>query len=395
MQRPGTRRSLFTRSSLTRRSLLTQSSLTRRSLLTQSSLTRRSLLTQSSLTRRSWIKILNTSALALAAQRAWSQEASSAKDNPVFSSDVKVVNVLASVRTKSGDIVANLTKDDFILTEDGRPQTIKYFSRETNLPLILGLLVDTSGSQRNVLEEEGTASYRFIDKVLREDLDKTFLAHFDFDTELLQDLTSSKDKLRAALENMEVPGMGNRRRGGYGGGGGGRGGGRGQNAGGGGTTLYDAVYLAADEVMRKQQGRKAVVLLTDGVDHGSQTTMNTAIEQAQRADTLIYSIMFEGEEGGGSMFGPFGPIPVGGGENGYKVLQKMSRETGGGFFEVSRKMSIDAIYKRIEEELRSQYSIGYSPDRPPAGGGFRAISLKARRKELVVQARQGYYPVEP
>ncbi len=330
---------------------------------------------------RSRRSFLTTSALALATRRVWAQDAQ--KDNPVFSSGVRVVNVLATVRTKAGEIVGNLTKDDFILTEEGHPQTIRYFSRETNLPLILGLLVDTSGSQRNVLDEEGTASYKFIDKVLREDQDKTFLAHFDFDTELLQDLTQSKEKLRRSLANLETPDMW--RRGRIGGGAGG---------GGGGTTLYDAVYLAADEVMRTQQGRKAVVLLTDGVDHGSRVSISTAIEQAQRADTLIYSIMFEGEESGGGRFGPFGIAPMGGGGNGFKVLQKMSRETGGGFFEVSRKMSIDAIYKRIEDELRNQYSIGYTPDQPAAGGGYRAISLKARRKDLVVQARQGYYPVD-
>ncbi len=152
-------------------------------------------------------------------RRAWADE-----DPAKFSSDVKVVNVLASVRTKSGDIVANLTKDDFVLMEDGRPQTIKYFSRETNLPLILGLLVDTSGSQRNVLEEEETASYRFLEKVLREEIDKTFLAHFDFDTELLQDLTSSKQKLQTALDDMLTSGPGRRRGFSPGGGYGGRGG---------------------------------------------------------------------------------------------------------------------------------------------------------------------------
>src|SRR6185437_3519255 len=313
--------------------------------------------------------------VAAASRRGWADE-----DPAIFSSDVKVVNVLASVRTKGGDIVANLTKDDFVLTEDGRPQTIRYFSRETNLPLILGLLVDTSGSQRNVLEEEETASYRFLDKVLREEVDKTFLAHFDFDTELLQDLTSSKEKLKTALDDMLTPGPG-RQRGGYGG--------RGRGGGGGGTTLYDAVYLAADEVMKKQQGRKAVILLTDGVDHGSMTSMSNAIEQAQRAATLIYSIMFKGEEGGRGLFNLPGPAI----EDGYKTLQKMSRETGGGFFEVSRKMNIDAIYKRIEEELRSQYSIGYTPNLPPSGGGYRKISLAARQKNLVVQARQGYYPI--
>ena len=342
-------------------------------------------------TRRFFV---NMTALGLAARRLRAQDA---KDNPVFSSDVKVVNILATVRTKGGEIVADLTKDDFLLSEDNRSQTIKYFSRETNLPLVLGLLVDTSGSQRNVLGEEETASYRFLDKVLREDLDKTFLAHFDYDTELLQDLTSSKEKLRRALENMEVPEPGGRRAGGGGGyggygGRGGRGGRGGGAGGGGGTTLYDAVYLAADEIMRHQQGRKAVILLTDGVDHGSRESMSDSIEQAQRADTLIYSIMFEGEEGGG--FGIRG-LPVDAGPDGNKVLQKMSRETGGGFFQVSRKLSIDAIYKRIEEELRSQYSLGYTPDVPPtSGGAFRTISLKTRRRDLVVQARQGYYPAD-
>lgn len=335
---------------------------------------------------------LTASSLALAGAALRAQE------SPTFSSAVKVVSVLATVRTKSGDIVANLTKDDFLLSENGQPQTIKYFSRETNLPLILGLLVDTSGSQRNVLGEEQTASFRFLDKVLREDLDKTFLAHFDFDTELLEDLTSSKEKLRRALATLEMPSQFGRRgaMGGPGGGpGGGRGGGRmgGRGGGGGGgTTLYDAVYLGADEIMRHQDGRKAMILLTDGVDHGSKLSLDSSIESAQRADTLVYSILFDGEEGGGGLFGRVGPIDLG--TDGKKVLQKMSRETGGGFFEVSRRQNIDAIYKRIEEELRSQYSIGYTPDPPPSGAGFRTISIKARRRDLVVQARQGYYPSE-
>ncbi|HVY95150.1 MAG TPA: VWA domain-containing protein, partial [Bryobacteraceae bacterium] len=197
-------------------------------------------------TRRSF---LGVGALALTARGAESPQ------NPTFSSDVRVVNVLATVRTKDGEIVNNLTQDDFILSEDHRPQKIRYFSRETNLPLTLGLLVDTSGSQLNVLDEEMTASYHFFDRVLREGTDRTFLAHFDFDTELLQDLTSSKIALNRALDRMHPS------RGGWG-------------RHGGGTALYDAVYLAGDEVLKKQQGRKAVVLLTDGVDHGSKVTLN-------------------------------------------------------------------------------------------------------------------------
>ncbi|HVW08991.1 MAG TPA: VWA domain-containing protein [Bryobacteraceae bacterium] len=315
---------------------------------------------------RPWTRRSFLGALALAAH------AAERPQDPTFSSDVKVVNVLASVRTKDGTIVSDLTQDDFILAEDNRLQKIRYFSRETNLPLILGLLVDTSGSQINVLDEEVTASYHFLDRVLREGTDRTFLAHFDFDTELLQDLTTSKAALNRALDNMQPSRGGWRQRGG-------------------GTTLYDAVYLAGDEVLKKQQGRKAVVILTDGVDHGSKVTLNDAIEHAERADIIIYSIMFEGDEpggNGGGMLGPFGPLPV----SGYKILQKMARETGGGFFEVSRKRSIDEIYRRIEEELRSQYSIGYTPDPPAADPRYRTIELKTHRKGLVVQARKGYYP---
>ena len=210
-----------------------------------------------------------------------------------FSTDVKVVSVLATVRDKQGKIVTDLAKDDFDLSEDSRAQVIRYFSRETDLPLTLGLLVDTSGSQRAVLGEERDASRRFVEKVVRPDRDQTFLIHFDHDTELLQDLTNSKDKLERALDQVELaqdgrPQMRRSGGGGYPGGGGG-----GRQAG---TTLYDAILLASDELMKKQAGRKAFILLTDGVDNGSKVRLFEAIESAQRADTLVYSIYFTGEE---------------------------------------------------------------------------------------------------
>lgn len=332
-----------------------------------------------------------------------------------FSTDVKVVNVLATVRDKQGKIVSDLTKDDFDLAEEGRPQTIRYFSRETDLPLTLGLLVDTSTSQRRVLGEERDASRRFVEKVLREDRDQTFLIHFDHDTELLQDLTSSRSKLERALDQLELPddarpqmrgggsgypGSG----GGYPGGGYPGGGARGRRSNLPGTTLYDAVLLASDELMRKRQGRKALILLTDGVDNGSKVPLYQAIESAQRADTLVYSILFSGEEGqqpisfGGGGFG--GGRRRGGGfpqaqrerPDGKRVLEQISRETGGGFFEVSKKLSIDQIYDRIEEELRNQYSLGFSPEKSDAGSGFRKISVTVKQKGMIVQTRQGYYP---
>jgi VWFA-related protein len=346
---------------------------------------------------------------AAAAGIAFGQDSNSGPDTK-FSTDVKVVSVLATVRDKQGKIISDLTKDDFDLAEDGRPQKIKYFSRETDLPLTLGLLVDTSLSQRQVLGEERDASHRFVEKVLREDRDQTFLIHFDHDTELLQDLTPSRAKLERALDELELPqdSRPQLRGGGYPGGGGGYPGG-GYPSGGGrrsnqpGTTLYDAILLASDELMKKRQGRKAFILLTDGVDNGSKTPLYQAIESAQRADTLVYSIYFTGQESQPQMpFGGYGGGRHRGGglppvrqqtqrPDGKKILQQISRETGGGYFEVSHKTSIDEIYDRIEEELRNQYSLGYSPD-SDAGSGFRRILVTVKQKNMVVQTRQGYYP---
>ena len=314
-----------------------------------------------------------------------------------FSTDVKVVNVLATVRNKQGQIVKDLTKDDFVLEEDGRPQTIRYFSRETDLPLTLGLLIDTSGSQRQVLGQERSASARFVDQVIRENKDMAFVIHFDFETELLQDLTASRKLLRQAIQNVEPPQLQRRQQGG----GGGYPGGGQQGRRNGGTVLYDAVLLASDELMRKQSGRKALIILTDGVDTGSKVSINEAIESAQRSETLIYSILFYDEQAYGQQGGPMmggrrrgGPpirIPVQSHPDGKKILQRMSRETGGGFFEVSRKVPIEETFERIQEELRSQYSIGYSSDKPNAGAGFRSIRLNTTQKNLIVQTRDKYY----
>jgi VWFA-related protein len=325
------------------------------------------------------------------------------QQTPTFSSDVKVVNVLATVRDKHGQIVSNLTKDDFKLEEDGRPQTIRYFAKETDLPLTLGLLVDTSPSQRRVLEQERIASYAFLEHLMREDKDKAFVIHFDWEIELLQDLTSSRKKLNAALENLDNPKF--EQSGGPGSSG------SGGHHRGGGTTLYDAVFLASDELMQKQQGRKALIILSDGVDTGSRLTLTRAIEAAQRANTLVYSILFSDREayGNGGFGGHMGGMGGGmgrpggmgrGGPVGYpqqshpdgkKVMEQISRETGGRFFEVSKKQSIDQIYASIEEELRNQYSLGYSPDKADAAPGYRKIHLTTTQKDLVVQARDGYY----
>jgi VWFA-related protein len=341
--------------------------------------------------------------------------AANSPDQPVttMSVKVKVVNVLATVRDKHGKIVNSLTKDDFTLTEDGRPQSLKYFSRETDLPLTLGLLVDTSMSQRRVLSEERDASESFLAQVLREDKDKAFVIHFDREVELSQDLTSSHEQLRSALESLQTPQF-DRTSGGGGSSSPGSGPGRGSGRHGGGTLLYDAVYLASAEMMQKQPGRKAVIVLSDGVDMGSKKSLEAAIESAQRANTIVYSILFKDDEayGNGGGFGRTGiSIPgmggpgmgrggMGGGRggprrfpeehaDGKKVLERISRETGGRLFQVSKKEPVNQIYSQIQEELRNQYSLGYTPN--ATGPGYHKIQVAATKKDLIVQARDGYY----
>jgi VWFA-related protein len=336
-----------------------------------------------------------------------------------MSVQVNVVNVLATVRDKHGKIVPNLSQTDFVLTEDGRPETIHYFTKESDLPLTLGLLVDTSLSQRRVLDQERSASHSFLNQMVREDKDKAFVIHFDREVELLQDLTGSREKLEEALDALQTPELKRAST---------TGGsdpddpdqrsGRGQGHFGGGTLLYDAVYLASAELMKKQQGRKALIVLSDGVDHGSKESLETAIETAQRADTVVYSILFKDDEmnqgqrggfsipgmGGGGMGGPMGGGGRGNGRgrggqqpqesrpDGKKILERISKETGGRLFEVSKKEPIDQIYSQIEEELRNQYSLGYTPDRKAEDApGYRKILLTTSQKDLTVQTRQGYY----
>ena len=342
--------------------------------------------------------------------------AANSADEPAttLSVKVKVVNVLATVRDKHGKIVNGLTKNDFTLTEDGRPQSLKYFARETDLPLTLGMLVDTSMSQRRVLSEERDASESFLAQVLREEQDKAFVIHFDHEVELLQDLTASHEQLRTALESLQTPEFTRTSNGGGGSGGPGSGQGRGSGRRGGGTLLYDAVYLASNEMMLKQPGRKAVIVLSDGVDMGSKESLETAIESAQRSNTIVYSILFKDDEAYGNGGGGFGrtgiSIPgmggpgmgrggMGGGRggrrfpeehaDGKKVLERISKETGGRLFQVSKKEPVNQIYAQIQEELRNQYSLGYTPNPPEPG--YHKIQVVATKKDLVVQTRDGYY----
>ena len=305
--------------------------------------------------------------------------------------------MLATVRDKHGLLIRNLTKDDFVVEQDGHPQTITYFAQDSNLPLSLGLLVDTSMSQRRLLDQERRASHAFIDHALREDKDKAFVIQFAYEVELLQDLTSSRQKLEASLEQLGAPEFSQT-------GAGDDSNGRGSHHGGG-TLLYDAVYLASNELMKKKRGRKALIILSDGVDRGSKETLQDSIETAQRADTLVYSILFADKDEGYGSRGGYGGGHVGSGgmggghrhypqesrPDGKKVLEQISRETGGRYFEVSKKETIDQIYTAIDEELRNQYSLGYTPDKVDAAPGYHKIHLTVKQKDLVVQTREGYY----
>ena len=307
-----------------------------------------------------------------------------------------MVTVFANVRDKHGEIVSSLNKGDFTLAEDGRPQTITYFAKESDLPLTLGLLVDTSRSQTRVLDQERSASHSFLNDMLRPK-DVAFVIHFDHEVELLQDLTSSQAKLDHALDLLKTPEYTETSDSDSNGHGHGHGGG---------TLLYDAIFLASDEVTRKQQGRKALIVLSDGVDRGSKETLETAIATAQRADTIVYSILFADEQGYGNYGGRGGGWGMGrpggmggpGGRrspreerpDGKKVLERISKETGGRMFEVSKKETVDKIYASIAQELRSQYDLGYIPDKA-SYAGYHKIQVATNEKDLLVQARDGYY----
>ena len=288
-----------------------------------------------------------------------------AQDQPVFSVDLKLVNVLATVRNKTGSLIGNLSQDDFALAEDGRPQTIRNFSREADLPLTLGLMVDTSGSQQRVVDSERGACLRFLDQVVREQKDHVFLMQFDSTVQMRQDLTSSVGKLDDALAYVDTESKRQVRL-----------------RGGGGTLLYDAVAGVSDTVMSKQRNRKALIVLSDGVDFGSESTLNDALEAAQRADTLVYSILYSDP----GAYGIFGSR-----RDGKRVLERMSDESGGSFFEVSKKQTIDQVFGILEQELRTQYSFGYVSDKPVTISEFRSIQLTTREKGLIVQARHRYW----
>ena len=283
--------------------------------------------------------------------------------------DVDIVNVLCNVRTKNGGLVGNLGKDDFTLFENGQQQVLKYFTRDTDVPLTIGLLVDVSKSQERLIEVEKNAAYRFFSSVLR-DKDLAFLISFGAEAELLQDYTNSRKLLQHALDQLRlnapaeglhpgpVPTIHQVR----------------------GTILWDSVYLAASDQLKGQVGRKAIVVITDGGDQGSRVKVEEAIKASQIADAIVYAIYYAD-----SQFGMSFGYPTD------RELRKLAEETGGRELRVDRKHTLEDIFKEIQDDLRTQYSLGYTPTNPNKDGSFRKIEIKTKDKDQKIQARKGYF----
>ncbi|MCU1269601.1 MAG: hypothetical protein JWN74_895 [Acidobacteriaceae bacterium] len=301
-------------------------------------------------------------------------------DEPVttFKANTNVVQLFFNVKDKKGGLIANLSKDSFDVLEDGKPQTIKYYSAESQLPLTLGILIDSSASQERVLNMEQEVGGAFLSEILREK-DMAFVIDFNIKVSLLQDFTSSARRLKAALNSVKIDSGGQASLPGIPGQGGGPVPTMGVPKG---TLLYDAVYLASHDEMAQQVDRKAMILLTDGEDQGSQYRLRDAIEAAQKSDTIVY-VLLCADRG----FYGFG------GYSGDSDMKKLTTETGGRLIEVGNKTDkLKAAFDQISQELRSQYNIGYVPTNAVKNGGFRKVQIHSK-DGYKVQSRSGYFAV--
>ena len=297
------------------------------------------------------------------------------EDKPVetLKANVNVTQLFFTVKDKKGALIPSLTKDDFEVFENGKPETIKYFSAEANLPLTLGILIDSSGSQQRVLGMEQEIGGAFLSEILREK-DQAFVLGFDVNIDLLQDFTNSVRALKAAMNKVKIntgggvasniPGVGqgpfptsNTPRG---------------------TLLYDAIYLAGHDQLSQQVGRKAMIILTDGEDQGSQLKVKDAIEAAQKADSIVYVLLIADR---GGMWNGFGE----------GAMRKLATETGGRVIDVgNRENKLKGAFDQIALELRNQYSLGYTPTNAQSDGTYRKVEIRSKQ-DYKIQARSGYY----
>jgi VWFA-related protein len=300
--------------------------------------------------------------------------------------NVNLVDLFFTVKDKNGSLVPHLTRDNCSISEDKVPQKIKNFAAETNQPLTLGILLDTSGSQQNVLPLEQQAGGEFLKRVL-EAKDEAFLISFDVNVDLLQDFTNSARTLTHAMDKAEINTAGGNGAAGIPGAGGGTIPTIGDPKG---TLLYDAVYLASGEKLSQETGRKAMIILTDGEDQGSKTKLNDAIAAAQRSNSIIYVILIADT----GFYGGFGM-----GYGGYSAAKKMAEQTGGRLINVGNNgRKLQDAFQQIEDELRTQYVASYTPTNAKQDGTYRHISVEChddRGQALKVQVRKGYFAPSP
>ena len=298
-----------------------------------------------------------------------------------FKMNVNLVDVFFTVKDKQGNLVPHLTKDDCTITEDKVPQKLKSFVAETQLPLTLGILLDTSGSQYRVLPLEQQVGSQFLERVLRQK-DEAFLLSFDVDVDLLQDYTNSARLLTRAMNKAEINTAGGNGAAGIPGAGGGTVPTIGTPKG---TLLYDAVYLASNEKFNQETGRKAMILLTDGEDEGSRKKIGEAIAAAQKSNALAYVILIADR----GFYGGFG-------YSGYSAMKKLTEETGGRLIDVGNNgKKLEAAFQQIEDELRTQYVASYTPSNIKLDGTFRHLGVECRGDGMKVQVRKGYYATTP
>ncbi len=286
---------------------------------------------------------------------------------PVIRTQVNLVNLFVTVRDKSKRIVTDLKQDDFKVSEDGQPQQIAFFSKEVTLPITLALLLDTSGSEQYMLPSIQDAGGRFIERVLRKG-DEALVMSFDSDVDLLSDFTDDRGQIDRAIRKarINVPSAGS----------------IGNNPGPvgsrqiTGTALYDAIYLACNEKLNTEAGRKAVVIVTDAQDEGSKVRLEEAVEAAQRTDTVVHILLVADPHFGGGNGG---------------VAHKITEETGGRTISVNSEKHLAEAFDQISEELRSQYTLGYYPTNAAHDGKFRKIKVDMSNHDLKVLARKGYY----
>ena len=304
---------------------------------------------------------------------AMSSSAAQQQTAPVSGETIKTtavaVNVYAIAQGRHGRLIRDLNKDDFELTEDVTPQKIEFFSRETDTALSLGVAIDTSISQGHLLTTEQEAAKKFLSSVLLPG-DQGFVMSFDVDVRLQQDFTNDPRKLAQAIDATEINHTG-----------------RSileddPNAPRGGTHLFDATYLASDELMKARIGRKVLVLVTDGEDQGSKVTLQKAIEAAEKADMIVYSIVVSDPEFYRMMGGTY---------HGDASVRKLAHETGGRTIRAKATGQIEAAFGQIAVELRSQYLLGYSPSNLRRDGSFRRIHVTVRGHNYTVRTRTGYY----